>query len=201
IRIKTGVIWRSFKSVNIEKRCNLFHFLPTQAVDDSRLTLVFFQELNQLLLRLFLGPDFVVNVLSVERRHENISILHLKVLLNVQLNLRSSCCRQCDDWEITKVLNHRFNPAILRTEVVSPLGDTVSLINSNKRDVDFLKKINCLFFIQRFRSDVKKFHDSVHAILLQTCDLAFGKSGVEKASINAISVHLINLILHQSDER
>src|SRR5690349_22969699 len=114
------------ESVDVDELRDLLNFLAAEAVDDAALSFVLFEEADQLLLGFFLGPYLVVQIFSVEGGDENIRLFHLKVLLDIELNLwgRRGC--ECDHRKVSQLPDHCFDLAILRPEVMTPFGNAMS---------------------------------------------------------------------------
>ena len=143
--------------------------------------------------------------MSVERRYEGIVVRHVEILDNVGLHLRGGRSRECDDrYIIADGIQHRADASILRSEVMPPLRYAMRLINSDKRDIDLLKKLNILVFGQCFWSDEEQFGLTVRNVLFDLFHLGFGERRIEEVShiiILAVSSDTVDLVLHQCNKR
>ena len=118
-----------FKAIDTQELCDLFNFLATKAINNSGFPLVIFQEANQLLFSFLFRPHFIVEISAIERRDKNIRLFHLKIFLDVELNLGSGSRGQGDNCHISQLCDHGFDLAVFRTEVMAPLGNTVGFID------------------------------------------------------------------------
>ena len=166
VGIESGMVRCCLKAVNTQQLGNLLHLFTTQAIDDSRFPFVLFQKSDQLFFCFFFWPHLIVEVMAVKRGDKDIGLLHLKILLDVKLDFRCGCSGECDDRHIAKLGDHGLYLAVLRPEVMTPLGDAVCFINGDKRHVYFLEKSNIFFFIKGFGCYVQKFDRPAYTILL-----------------------------------
>ena len=115
--------------VGFQYLSQFLHLLSRQTVDDAALSWVLFDETDDILVDLIgLGAHLIIEVRTVERTLELVSIQNAQVLLDIRTHLVGSCCRQGNDGCIANLIDDRTDTAILRTEVMTPFRDTVSLV-------------------------------------------------------------------------
>ena len=94
--------------------------------------------------------------------------------------------------------------AVLRTEVMPPLRDTVCLIHRIERNLHVLQKVHILVLLQALRRQVQQFRPPFRNILLHLMYLRTRQRRVDimrhPGHIRVVAHH-IHLILHQGDKR
>src|SRR5699024_5898236 len=126
--------------VHIEQFSDLPNFLSTQAIYDPGFPLVCLDKFDKLLFGLVLGPYLIIQVLTVERRLEDISSFHLQVLLDIELHFRCSSSRKGYDGKVADLANNRFDFSVFWPEVMPPLRNTMCLIYGYERYVGLLQE-------------------------------------------------------------
>ncbi len=140
-RIQTCMIRCRIDLIHFEQFGDLFHLFSAEAVDDSRFAFVLLDEFDQGLFGLIfdLGANLIKEIGPVKRRFEQISFFHLKITLNVLLNLGSGSGSQGDDRKLRGYLGYdRFDLSVLRSEIMTPFRNAVCLIYGNKTQMSFL---------------------------------------------------------------
>ena len=151
-----------------------------------------------------LGAHLVVEVGPVERRLEDRGIEHAQVLLDIVLHLGGGSGREGDNGFYPYLVDDGSYAAILGTEVVPPLRDTVRLVDSIERDVYLTQKVDILFLGKRLGCDIQQFGFSRQYITLDLIDCRFVERGVYKVShtvFGAEVAHGIDLVFHQCNQR
>ena len=119
---------------------------------------------------LCLGTYLIIEVRTVERALELCGVNDAEVLLYVGAHLVCSRCREGYDGGVAYLVYYWSDAAVLRAEIVSPLGDAVCLIDGVERNLHRLQKLDVVFFRQRLRSHIKQFGASAEYIFLNTVD-------------------------------
>ena len=89
---------------------------------------------------------------------------------------------------------------VLGTEVVTPLADTVSLVDSEEAHADVMEKIGKLRK-QCLGGQVEELDLPLHALLAQEALLASRKAAVERDGSNAVGPERLDLVFHERNER
>ena len=202
--VHTGVIGQSPDAVGYEQLRKLLDLLAAQAVDDAALALVLLDVTDNLPVHIVLGPDFVIQVGAVERRLEYRSVAHTQVFLDVHLHLGRSRRRQGDQGRRADFVDDRTDAAVLRTEIVPPLRNTVRLVDGVERNLDLAQKRHVVLFGERLRSEVEQLGPPLQHIVAHLRDSALVQGRVQEVSdsrIVRIGAHGIHLVFHQGDQR
>ena len=112
----------------------------------------------------------VIEVGPVEAAQVNVRLVHAHGLDNIRLNFWRCGRREGDDGLAPKGINALFDRAVIWAEVVSPLGNTMRLINCKKTDGDLLQQFDVAVFVERFWGDVEQLGlacDKVFVYLVQ----------------------------------
>lgn len=202
--VHTGVIGQSPDAVGYEQLRKLLDLLAAQAVDDAALALVLLDVTDNLPVHIVLGPDFVIQVGAVERRLEYRSVAHTQVFLDVHLHLGGSRRRQGDQGRRADLVDDRTNAAVLRTEIMPPLRNTVRLVDGVERNLDLAQKRHVILFGERLRSEVEQLGPPLQHIVAHLRDGTLVQGRVQEVSdsrIVRIGAHGIHLVFHQGDQR
>lgn len=98
----------------------------------------------------------------------------------------------------------RLDITVFGAEVVSPLRNTMGLINGYERDLERFKEWQIILFVQRLRCHIEQFGLALFDIFLHAVDSRAVERRVEIMShgvVLTVSIDDIDLILHQGDER
>jgi hypothetical protein len=157
------------------------------------------------LVLLDLRANLVEQVVAVERGDKGVLRRHIEVFQDVLLHFWSSRGRQGHDRHLAgDGVEHNADAAIFRAEIVAPFGDTVGFVDSHKRDVGVLEKLDVLFLGERFRRDEQQFGPAVGDVLLHLFHLCLGERGVEEVRyfvFVGVAADAVYLVFHQRDER
>ena len=203
-RIHPGVVGQRPDAVGHEQLGQLLDLLAAQAVDDAALALVLLDVTDNLPVHIVLGPDFVIQVGAVERRLEYRSVAHTQVFLDVHLHLGGSRRRQGDQGRRADLVDDRTNAAVLRTEIMPPLRNTVRLVDGVERNLDLAQKRHVILFGERLRSEVEQLGPPLQHIVAHLRDGTLVQGRVQEVSdsrIVRIGAHGIHLVFHQGDQR
>ena len=191
-------------SVGDEQFGELLDLLAAQTVDDPALALVLLDEADDVVVDVVLRADLVVKVRAVERRLEDRGIGHAEVLLDVHLHLGCGRSRKGDQRRLADFVDDRADAPILGTEVVSPLGDAVRLVDGIERHLYFTQEGDVVLLGERLGSEIEQFGLSVEHILTDLRHGGFVERRVQEmrdARFGREGAHGVDLVLHQGDER
>ena len=157
-----------------------------------------------------LRPHLIVEVRPVEGTAELFRVEDAEALLDVRPHLVRGCCRQCDHWHridmlyLGNAVDGRADIAVLGAEVVSPLRDTVCLIDSIERDMERREELQVLLFIKRFRSHIQQLRAPAVHVIHHPVDGSPVERRVEKVGQTVFLCQAIDdiyLVFHQCDQR
>src|ERR1035437_2874367 len=155
--IHAGVIWKSFNSIYLKNFCHFLDFLTAETINNSRLPGIVFNIFNDLLCYILFGLYLVIKVRTVKGRFKYVCIQNTQVFLNIVLNFWSGCCCKGNNGRSPYHVNYRSDPSVFRPEIVTPLRNTMGLINSIKGYIYIFKELNIFLFCKRFGSNIQKF--------------------------------------------
>ena len=134
--------------IHAQSLCQLLHGLAAQTIHNTRFAIHTADIANQIFIHIVcLLTYFVIQIRTIKRRLKHRRIHHIQVLLDIALHLRCCSRGQCNDWCLTNTLHDGVNPAILWTEIVSPLRDTMRFIHGIERDLYIFQEVHILIFI------------------------------------------------------
>ena len=120
-RIESRMIWRSLDIIGHQDSCKFLNFLPREAIDDAALVWVLLDKLNDILVYLLsLGSHLIIEVRSVERTLELISICNAETFLDIRSNLIGSSGCKGYDGSIANIINDWSDAPVFGSEVMSP---------------------------------------------------------------------------------
>ena len=204
-RFHAGMIGSSRNVVGTQHLGQFLNSATAQTVDDSALALVLQDKSRDVFINILrLRTDFVVEVGAIERALELRSIRNTEVLLDVRSHFICGCCGQGNNGSDAYLVHKRPDIAVFRTEVMSPFGYTMCLIDSIERDLRALKEANVLLFGQRLRRHIKEFRATIADVFLCRINLCLRERRVEIVGDAVVVSQLtygIHLILHECNER
>ena len=128
-RLHAGMIGTCCDVVGTEHLRQLLHAATAQTIDDAALALVLEDETCDVLVNVLrLGADFVVEVGAVEGTAELRSVGNAQVLLDIRAHLVRCRSSQSNNWSPAYLVGQGADVPVFRTEVMSPLRDTMRLI-------------------------------------------------------------------------
>ena len=204
-RIQSSMIGCSSDIVGLQDSSKLFHLLPRQTVDNTALSGMLFDELDDILIYILcLGTYFIIKVRTIKRALELHCIHNSQVFLNVATHLICRSSSQSYDRCLTYLINNRTDSTILRTEVMTPLRDTMCLINSIERYLDRFQELYIILFRQRFRCNIQQLGVTCKDIRLHLIDSRLVQRRVQVVSSTLMLTEVtddIHLVLHQCNQR
>ena len=202
--VKTGMIGSRLDIISTEHLGQVLHLLARQAIDDATLAWMLLDKAHDILVNLLgLGTYLVIEVGTVERALKLLGINNAQTLLDIGAHLIGGCGRQGDDRSIAYLVDNRTDAAILRTEVMSPLRDTMGLVDGIERDLHRLEKLHILFFRQRLRGYIEQLRTSFTDIFLHQIGSRLVERRVQKMGRTFMFAEMgdkVHLVLHQGDE-
>ena len=200
-RLHTGMVGACIDIVGPEYLRQLLHLLARQAVHYAALAGVLQDEADDVLVHVLgLGAHLIVEVGAIEGTDKIISLQYAQTLLYVAAYLVRGRGGKRYDGSTSNLIDYRTYPAVFRTEVVSPLGDTVCLVHGIETYLYITQEILGLLLGKRLWSHIKQFRAPCLDILLDLIHLLTGKAGVQimcNAIVLADLAYGIHLILHQ----
>ena len=150
-----------------------------------------------------LGANLVKEVRAIERRFEDRSIGHTQILLDVHLHLGCSRSRKCNERSLADIVDNGAYAAILRAEIVSPLRDTVRLVDGIERNFDLAQECHIILLCERLGGKVQQFGLACQNVATHLIDRCLVERRVQKVGNTRLGgerAHSIDLILHQGDK-
>ena len=202
--IHSGMVRQRLDAVGHEQFGKLLDLLAAEAVYDSALARILFDVLYYVALRVAFRTEFVIEVRTVERRLEYRGVGHSEVLLYVHLHLRGGRCGERYERCRADIVDYRAYSAVLRTEVMSPLGYAVRFVDGVERNLYLSQECDVVLLGERFRGEIEQFGlagQNVFAHLLHGILVQRRVEEVRYAWIAGEGSHRVDLVLHQGDER
>ena len=202
--IHTRMVRRHLNTISSQQLGQLLNLFAAQTIDNARLAGIIFNISDDLFIDVDFGTNLIKQIGTIERRFENRCIQHPEIFLNIHLHLRRSRSGQRNQRCRTNIIDDRSDTTILRPEIVSPLGNTVCLINGIKRYFDLAQKRYVILFGQRLRSEIEQFGLPGQHITFDLGNGCLVERGVQKMGnplLHAERTHGIHLILHQRNQR
>ena len=203
-RIHSGMISAGIDTVRFQNFSQFFHFLPTQAINDTGLTGICFNELDNILINVIcLTAYLIIKIRTVERRLELLRIRHTQDFLDILTHLLSSSRSQSNNRSLTNHVDDRTDASIFGTEIMPPFRNTMRFIYRIKRNLHALQEFHILFLGQGFRSYIKQLGLPVQNVCLHLIDGRLAQRRVDEMSdpiLFAVVAHGIYLIFHQCNQ-
>ena len=205
LRIQARVVRQGLDAVDAQQLRHLLHLLAAEAVDDAGLAGVLADELDQVLLRVHLVADLVVEVRAVEGGLEHGRVRDAEVLEDVALHLGRRRGGQGDDGRPPDLVHQRTDAAVLRPEIVPPLRDAVGLVHGVERDLHLAKQRDVLLLGQGLGRHVQELGLAGEQVLAHFVDLLAREGRVEEmrhaGGARLEAADQVHLVLHQGDQR
>ncbi len=129
--IHAGMIRECLYVIDAEHFSKFLHPFAAQAVYYTALAWMGLYELYDLLVNhRSLGTYLVIKIRTVERRLVDHGISHPKALLYVMLHFRGGCSCESNHRTSVYLIDDRAYPAVFRTEIMPPLRDAMSFVDS-----------------------------------------------------------------------
>ena len=169
----------------------------------------------QLVLRRISSAYIKRKVRTVEGRNKNLWIARLvffqtQLLHNIFLGYLVSSSRKGSDWYFREKLFDSAQLRIFRTEIMSPLRDTMCLVYSKHANLERSSRISARRMVQHtcfhlgkqaLGRDVKQFVFTTIGSLSYLTVLCLRSIAVQSRSLYTISTQTLHLIFHQRNKR
>ena len=109
--------------------------------------------------------------------------------------------RQGEDWRPTEALYDRAKTQVVRAEVVTPLADAVRLVHNEQADRARQETVEEVAVLEALRGEIQNLTFAPLNLLMELARLAGRQVGVHCQRIHADGIQLVELVLHESDER
>ena len=162
-------------------------------------------ELNDILVHILgLRTHLIVEVGTVEGTLELLGIHHPQVLLDIGTHLVGSRSGQGDDRCLPDLVDDRTDSAILRAEVVTPLRDTMGLVDGVERNLHRLEEVHVLLLRERLGCHVEQLGMTRRDVSLHLIDGRLVERRVQVVGRPLVLAQLrdeVHLVLHQGNQR
>ncbi len=170
-RVKSSMIRCRLDIIRPQYLCEFLHLLAGKTIDDTALSRMLTDEHDNLAVNvLVLGAYLVIEVGTIEGTLELIGIQDSQVFLDVGAHLVGGSGSESNDGSLPYLIDNRTDTAVFRSEVVSPLRDTVSLIDGIEGNLHGFQEIHIILLGQRLWRDIKQFGLSCQNIVLHPLD-------------------------------
>lgn len=154
-------------------------------------------EFQLLLLRTFLAHG-KTEVRTVETAHEGLAV-QMQLVDDVFSGNLIGCSRERHHRHAIEFLVQESELGILRTEIVSPLTDTVGFIYGEERNLDVAEQIRYLAE-EFFGRNIEQFQFARFASSADDEVIGYIVAAVESFGRNAVRLEGFHLVVHQTDE-
>ena len=198
-RSQTGVIEGCRNPIRGQERRQFFSLFSAAHIHDSCAvdSVADVQKLTEFILAF---TYYIRKVRSLETALYQAFALKSKAFHDVIRHLRSGSSRKGYHRGI-----HQFTELaylqIIRTEIISPLGDAVSLINDDVADIHFAHIAFEKRCRQTLRRDIQELVVAIQGIVQCSVYLAAAHAGIDAQCADAAVVQILHLILHEGDQR
>ena len=203
--LQSGMVRQGLYTIELQQVGYLLNLLAAETVDDSGLAGILLDVADDVLLRLHLVTDLVVEVGPVEGGFEDLRAGDAEVLQDVALDLRGSRGGQGDDGRTAYGLHQGADAAVLRTEIVSPLGDAVGLVHGVEGYLHAPQKVHVLVLGEGLRRHVEDLGLAGQQVGADLLHLHPVERRIEEmchaAGARVEAPEKVHLVLHQRDER
>ena len=202
--IQSGMIGSRLDIVGTQHVGQIFYLLARETVDDTALAGMLLDESHNILVNILrLGAHLIIEVRTVERALELGGIEDAQILLDIRTHLVGSCGRQSDDGRLSHLVNDRTYATLLRTEIMSPLRDTMGLVDGIERNLHRLQELHIIVLGERLGCHIQQLGPTLANVLLHLVDGRLVERGVKEMSRTLLLAQVgneVHLIFHQGDE-
>lgn len=201
-RVQARVVRHRLDPVATEELGCRLHGLAGQAVDDARVALVLLlEEAEQLLLRVGLADDPVLDVGPVEARHEVLGVRHAEALGDLLVRGVRRRRGQGDARHVGPVLAEHGQRQIVGTEVVAPLRDTVCFVDREEGDLAAGEQSERGVETQPLGRQIEQVELAREELGLHEAALLEVLRRVHEPGAHPERPQRVHLVLHQRDQR
>ena len=199
--IQSSVVVQGPDPFPIQKGCHLIYTFATHGVNDPSLAAVFsLYEIQDLTFRVVLCANAITNIRPVEAGDENPGPVQTELPDDIVSSDLVGGRRERHTRHGTEPIGQRGKLSVLRTEVVTPLTDTVRFIDRKKRDFLTIELIQETFGKKPFGRNVQK-------VELAPFDGPPGVGGFSSTEVGSVGdsththlVQLRDLVLHERNQ-
>ena len=159
------------------------------------------EDVHELFLLVDSGTNHVDDVLPYEAHLEKALVLESQPLHDVMDNSRRSRGSKGQYGYAGLDLTDIRNLKIGRTEVVSPLTDTMGFINCDEAHGNALELLKKQRTAETLRRDIEQLQPAKDGILQRRDNLAARHGGIDCRRLDAVGLKVGHLIFHQGDQR
>lgn len=200
-RVETRVVRDSLDAVPAEELGRRLHRLAREAVHDARVALVLLlEEGEELLLRVGLRHDPVLDVGPVEARHEVLRVRHAQALGDLLVRGVRRRRRERDARHVRPAPAEDGQGQVVRAEVVPPLRHTVRLVDREDGDPAAGEQIERGVEAEPLRCQIDDIQLTREELGLDGATLVEVLRRVHEPGADAERAQRVHLVLHESDE-
>ena len=199
-RGEAGVIGQRVETALREGLGRRFDPLARHGVDDARLAPAAFEKGGELRPRVGFRLYPVPDVGPVEAADETLRAVQFQPLQDVPARHGIGGRRQCQSRHPGEAFAEHVQPQVVLAEIVPPLGDAVSLVNGDQRQVQPAQELEGLVLQQPFRRQVQEIQATSRRGIHDTSLLGVGERRIEKPGTDAELTQGRHLVLHERDE-
>lgn len=159
------------------------------------------QEGEQLLLRVGLPHDAVLDVRPVEAGHEVLGLGHTEPLGDLLVRGLGRRGRQRDTGHVGPALTEHGQGQVVGAEVVAPLGDAVGLVDGEDGDLTPGEQGERRVEAQPLGGEVQQVELTGDELCLHRASLVEVLRGVHEAGTDTEGAQGVHLVLHEGDQR
>ena len=198
---QTGMVSRRANTAALQPGGGVFHFRTAVAVDNARFAALILNVAHQLIERLEFLHQHIADVWPVEAADLNQRIVKPQQADDIAAGGIIGGGGQRHKRDLRHPLTQLAQRGIFRTEVMAPLRDTVRLVYRQHRQVPVRQMLKKVIQHQPFRRDIQQTNlpaaAAGHHLLLLLAALC----RVQTSRRHAVGQQLIDLVLHQRDQR
>src|SRR5690606_20056913 len=152
--VQTCMIWEGIDAVYLKQLCKLLHFTSAETVNDTGFSFMLVNKANDLLVDIHFRSYLIKQVGSVKAFFIYFGVIHTQSFLDIVLYLRCGGSSKCNYRYIGDFIDDKLQIAVFRPEIMSPFGNTVSLINCYEGNLNLFQEIKIFFLDERFRRHI-----------------------------------------------
>lgn len=147
------------------------------------------------------AQDHIGQIRAEEAGLKKIRLAEKEPMLNIVDDSRGGCSRKGKHRDSRLQLTDGSHLEIRRAEIVAPLRDTVSLVDSDERDLHLAEMADKDRVSETFRGDVEQFEFAIEGIIENDALFDSIHTRDDAGSLDASVAKILDLIFHQRYER
>ena len=204
-RVETCMIGSRLNVIGAEDVGKIFHLLARKAIYNTTLTLMLTDKAHYILVNILrLRPYLIIEVGTIERTLILLGIHNAKTLFDIGAHLVGGCGCKSYHRSLAYLIDYRTDTTIFGTKIMSPLRDTVCLVNGIERYLHRLKEFDILFLGERLGCNIKQLAHAICDVTLYEVDGGLIERRIDvmrNSLVLAQIAHYIHLVLHQRNKR